>query len=292
MRIQNEVTVRGPLLDNNGMLNNPGYATQMMFDYNAEKVANPLRLKEWDFYQFNLGNRVLQMTLGHVTYCTQIAVKLFSVEDGSFFECSRLVPLKMKDIDWTQDPEKPGRMEAAGKDFRIRFDSGKSSKRLRFKAYNEKEDVDIDLRFPWNPKHDKMVIATPFDTKGQFYLNYKEHYFNVEGHVRFGDFGVLADGTQTGLMDWGRGVWPYHNEWFWGCGNGRQGDGRFGFNIGWGFGNTDNATENMFFWNGKAYKLGDLQVDRNPDNYMAPWRFYTLEGDFDLTMTPVYDHYT
>ena len=34
-----------------------------------------------------------------------------------------------------------------------------------------------------------------------------------------------------------------------------------GFNIGYGFGDTSNATENMVFYNGKAHKLEDVKFN-------------------------------
>lgn len=293
MSEQREILSRVPLLNIRGELIHPGYATHMLYQYDKKRVTGcPFRLKEWDFYQFALGDWVLQMTIGHVSYCTQISAHLFSLKDGRKYSFERMYPLTRKELDFSADPEKPGVLEMAGRDFRIRFETGEDYKRLRLREKRVDRPVDIDLYMPWDPKEEKMVIATPFEKKHQFYLNCKEHYYGVKGHVRFGNVIVKPNGHQTGLLDWGRGVWPFHQEWFWGCGADYQNGGRFGFNIGWGFGDTSRATENMFFWNGKAYKLGTLQVDRDPDNHVAPWRFYTLDGRFDLTMTPIYDNYT
>ena len=289
-REQREVLTRVQLLNRRGELAQPGFATHMLFEYEKRRVKGfPFRLKEWDFYQFSLGDWVLQMTIGHVSYVTQISANLFSLVDGKRYEFSRMYPFQRKELDFSADPELPGRLEIAGTDYRMRFDTYADHKRLRLK---EKDRVDIDLYLPWDPSEEKMVIATPFEKQNQFYLNCKEHYYGVKGHVRFEDVTVRADDHQTGLLDWGRGVWPFHQEWFWGCGADWQAGGRFGFNIGWGFGDTSHATENMFFWNGQAHKLGDLQVDRDPENHVAPWRFHTQDGLFDLTMTPVFDNYT
>lgn len=137
-----------------------------------------------------------------------------------------------------------------------------------------------------------MVIAIPFENKKQFYLNNKQQFFGVTGHVRFGDRTVEATGTETAILDWGRGVWPFSHEWFWGNGAALMDGGRFGFNIGWGFGDLSATGENMFFWNGKAYKVGQLEVDRDPNNYTAPWHFRSNDGLLDLTMTPIFDHQT
>ena len=203
-----------------------------------------------------------------------------------------MYPFKKKGLNWPISPESNGILELSDKDFHIKFEYQDGCKRFILTTANKETPIDIDISLPWNKQKDKMVIATPFFKPGQFYLNCKEHYYDLKGHIRFGEQKVLINDTHTGLLDWGRGVWPFHQEWFWGCGGDYQCGGRFGINIGWGFGDTSHASENMFFWNEKAYKLGELIVERDINNYMAPWHFYTEDGIFDMTMTPIYDNYT
>jgi hypothetical protein len=59
-------------------------------------------------------------------------------------------------------------------------------------------------------------------------------------------------------LDWGRGVWPYNNTWYWSSINGEYNGHLYGFNLGYGFGDTSKATENMFFFDKQAYKLDDI----------------------------------
>lgn len=101
---------------------------------------------------------------------------------------------------------------------------------------------------------------------------------------------IFGDGA-FGLLDWGRGVWPFHNEWYWSNGTGTVDGKIFGFNLGTGFGNTSQATENMLFYNGKYHKLGRVHFDLDTE-YMKPWRLYDDEGRLDLTLTPCYDRIT
>ena len=61
--------------------------------------------------------------------------------------------------------------------------------------------------------------------------------------------------TDFGTLDWGRGVWTHDNTWYWGSGNGYVNGKPFGFNIGYGFGNTSAASENALFYDGKIHKL-------------------------------------
>ena len=69
----------------------------------------------------------------------------------------------------------------------------------------------------------------------------------------------------------------------------------FGFNIGYGFGDTSAASENMLFYNGRAHKLSQVRFHipgddekRTPD-YMKPWTFSSDDGRFEMGFTPVLD---
>jgi hypothetical protein len=48
----------------------------------------------------------------------------------------------------------------------------------------------------------------------------------------------------------------------------------------------------MFFWQGRAYKIGRIKLERRADDYMAPWVFTDEDGLFNFVMTPFYDNYT
>ena len=97
------------------------------------------------------------------------------------------------------------------------------------------------------------------------------------------------------VLDWGRGVWTYKNTWYWGSASGLVDGERFGFNIGYGFGNTSAASENMLFYKGRAHKLSQVTFHipgdggrRTPD-YMQPWTFTSDDGRFEMDYTPVLD---
>ena len=60
-----------------------------------------------------------------------------------------------------------------------------------------------------------------------------------------------------------------------------------------GIGDESYATETCLFLDGKAYKIGAVDVDTfpKPNAYMQPWHFTSTDGCMDLTMTPEYDHH-
>lgn len=270
-----------------------GYARQMNFQYRrAEVTKRPFCLKEWDFYQVALDNYVLQITVGHVSYVANFSVTLFSLDGKVRYTASFLRPLVGRRLPMPEHPENPQVLSIHGKNYEFAFTVTGQERHLKVQAQAECGPICVDLILPLRTTDEKMVIATPFDRPDQFYLNYKTHYYNLRGIVQFGSLKVEVKSQHTALLDWGRGVWPFHQEWFWSCGSCWIGENRFGINLGWGFGNTEKATENMFFWNGKAIKLGRLQVERNEKDYLKPWRFVDETGLLDLTMTPVYDNDT
>ena len=86
-------------------------------------------------------------------------------------------------------------------------------------------------------------------------------------------------------------MWPFHNEWYWSNGTGMVNGKIFGFNLGTGFGNTSQATENMLFYDGGYCKIGRVRFERQAD-YNQPWHLYDEEGRLDLTLDPLYDRTT
>ena len=70
---------------------------------------------------------------------------------------------------------------------------------------------------------------------------------------------MLDPADSFAVLDWGRGVWTYHITWYWASASGLVDGVPFGFNLGYGFGNTSAATENMLFYSGKAHKLSRVR---------------------------------
>lgn len=289
--MQKQITEKSILLNKNGTLLTKGYATKMLVEYNREQVKKfPLKLKEWIFYQFIKDHYAVQLTIGHVSYVCSVTATVIDLDTGKKWEINSMRPLYVPKLD--RDPEGETVNEYKAKDFYMSFTVSKTQRVLYFKGKNKQfADVEIKIVADNDVDNEKMVIATPFDKKTQFYLNYKENYYHATGFARFDDFELDLDGA-TGLVDWGRGVWPYRHEWFWGNMSTNIDGVSFGFNIGWGFGDLSNATENMYFVNKKAYKVGTLNVERDQVNHSAPWHLWDDEQTIELHFSPIYDNYT
>lgn len=289
--MQNEITKLTPLLAPDGTLAVKGYATKMHIQYNREYAkAFPFKLKEWNFYQIQKGHYVLQLTLGHVSYMCSVSATLMDLKTQKRYEFGTMKPLFIPKLDL--NPEESSTVSFRSENYSLEFEVTKTKRILHVEGSNKQyASVRIHIELDNDVDNEKMVIATPFEKPHQFYLNYKENYYSGEGQVVFDDTCVDFTGC-TGLLDWGRGIWPYSHEWFWGSLTSHIDGVPFGFNIGWGFGDLSHATENMFFYNKKAYKLGALQVTRDETDYMKPWHFRDPDGKLEMIMVPLFDNYT
>ena len=139
-----------------------------------------------------------------------------------------------------------------------------------------------------------MVICTPFDKPGHFYYNQKINCMRANGVITIGDRRFRLDSDSAfGVLDWGRGVWTYHNTWYWASASGALDGVPFGFNLGYGFGDTSAATENALFHGGRLHKLEDVdfgipQRDGKPD-FLSPWHFTSSDGRFTAEFRPILD---
>ena len=88
-----------------------------------------------------------------------------------------------------------------------------------------------------------------------------------------------------GVLDWGRGVWTYDNTWYWSSASGLIDGKCFGFNLGYGFGDTSAATENMLFYEGRAHKLDQVRFAIP----MSAWTFSSSDGRFEARFEPLMD---
>lgn len=285
-----EVLTNEQLLDSHGRIVARGYSRHMNFDYDKQRVRT-LRLKEWDFYQIHFDGRyVLQLTLGHVSYAMQVGATLIDLATGDKHQISRICPIRPAfKRRMPTDPEVAHTLQYFTRNLHVQFETTDKFRRLAFTAndyYGIKAEVNLMLTNVSKFK-EKMVIATPFADAKYWYLNYKENCFVVNGYVRIGEAAYQIH-NGFGLLDWGRGVWPYRHKWTWGNGGTVVNGKHFGFNIGWGFGNTEAATENAFFYDNKLYKLGEVQEVK----YNGEIRYTDEDRRFVFTVEPLFDNYT
>ena len=287
--MQKLFTSPGPVLDSNGSPN-PGYSLKSVLKYNRKDIkAPPYRIKEWDFYQVSDASMCLQFTIGHAAYAGQASVMLFDFEKGvKLAEKGTFLVLPFGSLHMPEDAEEDNTLAYFKKGNTITFRTEGDTRTLH--AIWDDFEAKIVLKRQ-NPI--SLVINLPFkESPKAFYYNHKINCMTAEGFVRYGASEYRFEPEASfGILDWGRGVWPFHNEWYWSNGTGYLEGKMFGFNLGCGFGDPSYATENVLFYEGAAHKLGIVHFDLGSD-YKEPWHLYDDDGRLDLVFTPVYDRTT
>ena len=288
--MEKEITEPGVVLNNDGTPN-PGWSRRMYLAYNRKDIhASPFRIKEWDWYQIQNDHLCLQFTIGHASYAGQIDVMLFDFQKGvKLFEESKLLVLPFNSLRMPANAEANGRLCYKKNGIHLEYITQGGVRTIVCKWNDVECNIVLTHRHP-----DSLVLSIPFnENKHDFYYNEKINCMTGSGFVRKGSVEWRFDEKDSfGLLDWGRGVWPFHNEWYWSNGTGYVDGKLFGFNLGCGFGNSDTASENIVFYDGRTYKLGktDFIVDTN--NYHKPWHLCDREGLLNLTLEPTFDRMT
>ncbi|MEG2454417.1 MAG: DUF2804 domain-containing protein [Clostridia bacterium] len=168
------------------------------------------------------------------------------------------------------------------------FDVSETERHLTYKSAK----IEMDFVMQNNLNNESITIATPFKQTNRFFLTQKINCMPSSGVVKIGDRLIEFKGDDVfGVIDWGRGPWQHKNYWFWGNGTSYVNGKLFGFEITWGIGNEENATETAIFYDGKCHKIGKVDVEYQPDGrWLDKWIFKEENGRFQLTMTPFYDN--
>ena len=300
MSTQHEITAPQRLLNAEGNIAEPGFAKKLYWQYDrADIKAGKIRIKEWDYYYIGNQDYGLCLTISDVGYVSSLSISLLGYGDKPFqFNGSEMGIFPMGKVGMPATSER-GDVSAKAGNLDITFEND-GEKRHLYGVYQNYvksgKPLIFDVVLTGIPE-ESMVIATPFDKKAHFYYNQKINCMYAEGWCEFDGVRYVfnrANGS-LGTLDWGRGVWTYDNTWYWGSGQMilESGD-RFGFNIGYGFGNTSAASENMLFFNGKSHKLDEISFNIPKDDngnyvYMKPWTFTSNDGRFEMSFVPVLD---
>ena len=281
-----------PLLDEKGNLREPGWSRHMVQQYDRKMIKAPaFRIKEWDYYLVIGKDFGAAFTISDDGYIGLQSVSLLVFGEHPWEHTETVLkPFPMGKLKLPANSSS-GPTVYEDKRLKMRFDVSEGTRRISclFKNFNQGKTLLCDIELQ-QPDMESMVIATPWDKKHAFYYNQKINCMRASGWIEYdGKKYVFDPRTDFGTLDWGRGVWTYDNTWFWGSGNADIDGNSFGFNIGYGFGNTRAATENVIFYNGKTHKLDDVTFHIPEDSYLSPWRFSSSDGRFEMDFEPVLD---
>ncbi|WP_343209759.1 DUF2804 domain-containing protein [Anaerolentibacter hominis] len=280
------------LLGPDGSLAEPGWSRKLIQTYDRRDIKAPRhRIKEWDYYLVLGKGFGAAFTISDDGYIGLQSVSFLDFTKPWEHTNTILVPFPMGKLHMPATSD-TGDVVFENKKLKLRFIREREGRRILcdFPEFEKGRAFSCDIRLH-QPPMDSMVIATPWKEKPTcFYYNQKINCMRAEGYVKLGEKTYRFSPEQDfGTLDWGRGVWTYDNTWYWGSGNGIV-DGRpFGFNIGYGFGDTAAATENVILYDGRVHKLNDITFHIPKPDYMGKWQFSSSDGRFEIDFVPVID---
>lgn len=280
-----------------GQLAEAGYSTQTLRRYNRKQIiGKKWKIKEWDYYIITDGKKAVALTVADNSYMSLASASFLDFEKPDFKTTSEIKFFSFGKLDLPSCPE-DGDIVYDSKRVKISFIKQEDKRTLKCNFVNfwDKTDFECELTLTDFPR-DQMTIATPFNKPRTFYYNTKINCMRAEGYcIVKGKRYEFDDKESLGTLDWGRGVWTYKNTWYWSSLQTRLDDGRtFGFNLGYGFGDTSAASENMLFLDGVAHKLNRVVFNiprdcKGKDDFMSPWTITDDEGRLRLDFVPILD---
>jgi hypothetical protein len=294
-----KILTPGPLLDEKGNLTEAGYATSLLKTYSRSLIkAWSLRIKEWDYYFIGNNHYGVALTIADNSYMGLGSVSVMNFETG-FVKTKSQMTFMPRGKTKLPETSEFGDVSFSRKHVKIEFFNNGHERRLiaHYENFIDNQDFDCDITLKQLSHHDSMVIATPFHKPRRFYYNQKINNLQAIGRATIGGEEFSFNGTDSqAVLDWGRGVWTYKNTWYWSSLSSIVDGHKIGFNLGYGFGDTSQATENMLFLDGKAYKVERVMFiipksSNGQYDYLSPWKFTSGDEKVELTFVPILDRH-
>ena len=298
--MEHEVTDLQFLLNDAGIIREPGWARYPVWTYNRDSIKAPwFRRKEWDYYLFNTDKYAVAFTISDLGYIGLVSVSFIDLVNAKEHTESEMIMLprgkkfglgaSVKEVDASCHTDR----------LDLTFERTAGGRRIQceFRNFDKKEGTvfkaDLSIK---EPDMEAVYIATPWkEQPTAFYYNCKMNCLTAEGTVEYGDLKLeVKHEFCSGVLDWGRGVWTYDNTWFWGTGSGRLDGEAFGLNLGYGFSDRSSASENGIYYKGRIHKLEDVTFEIPTDaegkrEYMKEWKVNSSDGRLQTTFTPIID---
>lgn len=289
---QNEITQRKPLFDENGFLADPGWGRKLYFDFDPTKMAAAYeRHRAWDYYFVGSEKFGIAISIAFVGTFSRAAIQVLDFENNLYI--SEMIVSPEDILQPAGDDETVFLRTPKGEEAMYIRKPGKCYMKLNVPGYHGEGlswDITLDI-----PETDRMMIATPFaEGRELFFYNEKLNCMRASGKVRLGqkEYRFQPD-RDFAVLDYGRGVWPEHNRWYWASASGEWEGKLLGFNLGYGFGDLSHATENMIFYDGKAHKFDEIFFHIPVNGFTAgPWHIVSNDGRFDMQFVPMFDRQT
>jgi hypothetical protein len=256
------------------------------------------RTKRWDYWAILAGDLVVSSVYADVDYLGLADAWWVDLTTGQAGGRGITVP-GARGID-VPDVPAAAPLRARRRDFELEIsDDTDGTTRLRA-TWRERDGRAgrLDARVELPLGHESLNVVIPWSAT-RFQYTSKHQARPARGELVVGDrtwsFGSEHGVDAWGVLDVGRGRWPYRTRWNWGGGAGRAGAHGpvVGLQLGGKWTEGTGFTENGVIVDGRLTKLGrELRWDYDWDDPLRTWRVEDPGGRLRLELAPRYDKHS
>lgn len=145
--------------------------------------------------------------------------------------------------------------------------------------------VELDVRAVREPGWEAMCVVVPFENPRRYQYTVKDPALPLVGTLTVDGVRYDVGAGAWGVLDHGRGRWPYSRTWNWAAGSGVVDGVRTGLQLGGRWTDGTGSTENALVLDGVVHKISeDLAWEYSLEAPDGPWR---VRGErVDATLAP------
>lgn len=235
------------------------------------------RTKRWEYWGLVTPTHVLGLTVASLDYAGLLQVYVLDRGTGRSRELGPLVPLARGLV--LPDERPPVHAHGAAGGVRLDFEDVGEGTRLRASAPGLEVDVVAEVG------GESLGVVVPW-SDSRFQYTVKDVARPLRGSLTVDGLAqALAPGTAWGVLDRGRGRWPYRMTWNWAAGSGVVAGRRVGLQLGGKWTAGTGSSECALFVDGRLHFLGGEPAwHYDLASPAAPWR---VRGErVDATLEP------
>lgn len=227
------------------------------------------RRKRWEYWGLVTPRHVIGLTVSSIDYAGVESVYVLDRATGRETSTDAVVPLARG----VALPARSGVGRAAVSAGGLRIELVEQEEGTRLRARTAGLDLDVVALLPEG--HESLAVVVPWSER-LFQYTVKDVGRPLVGRVEVEGTAYDVDAsTSFGVLDHGRGRWPYSITWNWGAGFGVVAARRVGVQVGGRWTDGTGSTENALILDGVVHKhSADLAWEYDTTDWLAPWRIH------------------
>lgn len=236
------------------------------------------RTKRWEYWGIVTREHVIGLTISSLDYAGVEAVYVLDRATGAETVKEVTAPLA-RGVELAPAAGR-GSSRFTGGGLGLAFEEEEDGTRIHAGT----DEVELDLWAARPPGHEAMGVVVPWSRR-RFQYTVKDVARPVTGRLSL--HGTAYDASGWGVLDHGRGRWPYAVSWNWAAGSGEVDGEVRGIQLGARWTDGTGSTENALLVGGRVHKLHeDVGWTYDLADWQRPWR---MRGPrVDVTFTPTH----